>query len=284
MFKLTAAPFQFWAPDVYEGAPLSSTIIFSIIPKISFFVFFSRWILTVSSTFIYTNYFILFFAIISIFLGALFAIRQKRFKRFILFSSLAQVGFLLIPFFLINSDSIAFLFFFLMIYILTSILVWGNLISFYESFKKFKHFLPNLVSVFHISNLAGLSNINKLKGISFLIIFFSISGIPPFTGFLAKILVIFHLLESKEALIYVIAFILNMVSVYYYLRIIKIIYFEDKRIKSSNIMFQMTYNSFLSESSESILVLLLMSLIYVFFDPTFLYLYSQYFAIIIEMF
>ena len=284
LFKLTAAPFQFWAPDVYEGAPLASTIIFSIIPKISLFVFFSRWISAVSLNFIYTNYLILFFAILSIFLGAIFAITQKRFKRFILFSSLAQVGFLLIPFFLMDSDSLAALFFFVLIYIITSILIWGNLVSFYESFKNFKSFLPQLVSVFYISNLAGLSKINKLKSVSFLIIFFSVSGIPPLTGFLAKIFVIFHLLESNEILISILVFILNMISVYYYLRIIKIIFFEDKNIKSSNLTFQMTYNSFLSETSESILVLLLIMLIYVFFDPTFLYLCSQYFAITIEMF
>ena len=284
LFKLTAAPFQFWAPDVYEGAPLASTIIFSIIPKISFFVFFSRWISTVSSSFVYTNYLILFFAILSIFLGALFAINQKRLKRFILFSSLAQVGFLLIPFFLIDSDCVASLFFFILVYIITSILIWGNLISFYESFKNFKSFLPQLVSVFYISNLAGLSKINKLKSVSFLIIFFSVSGIPPLTGFLAKIFIIFHLLESNEILISILVFVLNMISVYYYLRIIKIIFFEDKNIKSSNLTFQMTYNSFLSETSESILVLLLIMLIYVFFDPTFFYLCSQYFAITIDMF
>lgn len=284
LFKLTAAPFQFWAPDVYEGAPLASTIIFSIVPKISLFVFFSRWISTVSLSFIYTNYLILFFAIFSIFLGAIFAINQKRFKRFILFSSLAQVGFLLIPFFLMDSDSLAALFFFILIYIVTSILIWGNLVSFYESFKNVKSFLPQLVSVFYLSNLAGLSKINKLKSVSFLIIFFSVSGIPPLTGFLAKIFVIFHLLESNEILISIFVFVLNMISVYYYLRIIKIIFFEDKNIKSSNLTFQMTYNSFLSETSESILVLLLIMLIYVFFDPTFLYLYSQYFAITIEMF
>jgi NADH-quinone oxidoreductase subunit N len=283
LFKLTAAPFQFWAPDVYEGSPLSSTIIFSIIPKISLFVFFNRWIFTVSSTFIYTNYLIIFFAILSVFLGAFFAIRQKRIKRFILYSSLAQVGFLLVPFFLINSNCIASLYFFLIIYLITSILIWGNLVGFYESFKNYKTFLPNLVSVFHISNLAGLSKINKLQGLSFLIIFFSVSGIPPFAGFLAKILIVFHLLESNEILIAVILFVLNMISVYYYLRVIKIIYFEDKTLKQSNLIFQMNYNSFLSGYSEMTLVVLLILLGYIFFDPTLFYLCSQYFAIAVEV-
>lgn len=284
LFKLTAAPFQFWAPDVYEGSPLASTIIFSIIPKISLFVFFSRWIFTVSSTFIYTNYLILFCAILSVFLGAFFAIRQKRFKRFILYSSLAQVGFLLIPFFLITSDSVATLYFFLLIYLITTMLTWGNFVGFYESFTNVKNFLPKLVSVFHLSNLAGLSNVNKLKGLSFLIIFFSVSGIPPFSGFLAKIFVIFHLLETSEILVSVILFILNMISVFYYIRIIKIIYFEDKSIKSSNLNFQMTYNVYLSEISEFFLVIFLIILVYIFFDPISFFLHSQYLATASEMF
>jgi NADH-quinone oxidoreductase subunit N len=139
-FKIAAAPFHFWSPDVYEGSPLASTIIFSVIPKLSLFVFFIRWVLAISTVFLDINFLFIIIGILSVFFGTFFAIRQKRVKRLIIYSSIAQVGFLVAPFFTLSVDGFSYLIFFLFIYLITSLLVWGNLVSFYTSFDYFKKF------------------------------------------------------------------------------------------------------------------------------------------------
>jgi len=104
------------------------------------------------------------------------------------------------------------------------------------------------------------------------LIFFSISGIPPLAGFLAKIFIFLVLLETKQFLISSIVIILNMISVYYYIRVIKILFFESKTLVRSNLQFQMSYSNNLQEVLIHIFVFSLFSLIYLFFKPTFLYL------------
>jgi len=154
LFKISAAPFHFWAPDVYEGSPLASTIIFSIIPKLSIFVFFIRWIFATSLIFLDINFLFLQIAVLSVFFGTFFAIKQKRVKRLIIYSSIAQVGFLIAPFFTLSIDGFAFIFFYLFIYLLTSTLVWGNLILFYDSFNVFKTFSQNCLASFFYFKLS----------------------------------------------------------------------------------------------------------------------------------
>lgn len=284
LFKISAAPFHFWAPDVYEGSPLASTIIFSIIPKLSIFVFFIRWIFATSLIFLDINFIFLQIAVLSVFFGTFFAIKQKRVKRLIIYSSIAQVGFLIAPFFTLSIDGFAFIFFYLFIYLLTSTLVWGNLILFYDSFNVFKTFSQNCLASFFISNLAGLSKVNKLSALSFVFIFFSISGIPPLAGFLAKIFIFLNLLEFKQFLGSVLLMIFNIISVYYYIRIIKVVFFEVKMLSINNLEFQMTFNLYLQGIIIFLLVSLLFALIFVFFYPTLFYLFSQYCILGLENF
>jgi NADH-quinone oxidoreductase subunit N len=92
---LAAAPFHFWAPDVYEGSPLSSTIIFSIVPKLVIFNFFIKWLCCISCMFGDIKDLLVLSGILSVFFGTFFAIKQKRMKRLVIFSSIAQVGFLI---------------------------------------------------------------------------------------------------------------------------------------------------------------------------------------------
>lgn len=274
-FKIGAAPFHFWSPDVYEGSPLASTIIFSIIPKISLFSFFFRWVFAISIVFLDIKVLFILVGILSTFLGTFFAIRQKRVKRFLIYSSIAQVGFLLAPFFTSSIEGFSYLIFFLNIYLITSILAWGNLVFFYNSFKFFKDYKLKYSQTFFISNLSGLSKVNKLTAFSFIIIFFSISGIPPLSGFLAKIFIFLNLLDFKNFLGAFFLIMINMISVYYYIRIIKIIFFEEKDINRTNLEFQMTYHTYLNEFACFILVSLLISLFFIFCYPTYFFLISQ---------
>ena len=174
----------------------------------------------------------------SVALGTFFAIRQKRVKRLLIYSSIAQVGFLVVPFHSLNVEGFSSLIFFLIIYLITSILVWGNLVLFYNSASNVG---SKYISTFFISGLTGLAKVNPLAALSFVIIFFSISGIPPLSGFLAKIFIFFNLLNFESFGSAILLILFNMVSVYYYIRIIKIIFFEVKGIDRNNIKFQMTY-------------------------------------------
>ena len=283
LFKIAASPFHFWSPDVYEGSPLASTIIFSIVPKISLFTFFIRWVFSCSIFFLDIQFLFLIVSVLSVFFGTFFAIRQKRVKRLIIYSSIAQVGFLIAPFFNLSIDGFAYVYFFLFIYLVTSVLVWGNLVGFYINSYHFQNY-SRKIQTFFISNLAGLSRANKIQGLSFIIIFFSISGIPPYSGFLAKILIFLSLIEFKRFLVAIILILLNMIAVYYYTRIIKITFFETKTLNNNNLEFQTNYNSYLYELSGFILVFLLVTLIYIFFNPTLFFIASHYTVLGIENF
>ena len=282
-FKVAAAPFHSWSPDVYEGSPLASTIIFSILPKASLLIFLIRWVLTLSTIFLDIRFLFLIVAILSVFFGTFFAVRQKRIKRLVIYSSIAQVGFLMAPFFNLSVDSFSNLFFFLFIYLITSVLVWGNIVNFYTNFYHFHNYSQKL-KTFYISNLAGLSKVNKIQAFSFIIILFSISGIPPFSGFLAKILIFLGLVEFKQILVALILILLNMIAVYYYTRIIKITFFEVKFLNRKNLEFQTTYKNFLHEISVFVLVFFMIALCYIFFYPSLFYLGSHYIVLGIENF
>ena len=168
---------------------LHQRLVFQLYRKFRCLFFFIRWIFAISTFFLDIKVLFILIAILSAFFGTFFALRQKRVKRLIIYSSIAQVGFLIAPFYTLTVDGFSYLIFFLFIYLITSILVWGNLVSFYNSFSYFKTFSSKVSHTFFISSLSGLHKVNKLAALSFIIIFFSISGIPPLSGFLAKIFI-----------------------------------------------------------------------------------------------
>ena len=151
LFKVSAAPFHFWSPDVYEGSPLSTTIIFSIVPKLSLFTFFVKWLSSISILFLDIKFVLIAIGVCSVFMGTFFAIRQKRLKRLIIYSSIAQVGFLVAILGVQTIDAYTSLYFFLIIYMISSILIWSNITLFYDSqnlFNIFKKVIYN--SFFYI--------------------------------------------------------------------------------------------------------------------------------------
>jgi proton-translocating NADH-quinone oxidoreductase chain N len=266
LFKIVAVPFHFWAPDVYEGAPLATTILFSIIPKFSIFYLFFKWI-SIVALFFEIKQLLLFSGLLSIFFGSFFAIRQRRVKKFVIYSSIAQIGFLVSA--LINTNSTSFLsiFFFLIIYIITSILIWSHISLFFNFQNRVNYFEKKSLTPLFLSTFSNLFLINKVWAISFLIIFFSLSGIPPLSGFLSKILVLYGLIIKKNVLNSFLLLIVSALSVFYYLRVIKIVFFEEKnnfKIDSSQIIF---YDSFF-EKDCLLISLLLFSLFFLFFYPS----------------
>lgn len=284
LFKIACAPFHFWSPDVYEGAPLSSTIIFSIIPKFSLIFFFIKWICCLNILFININNYLLFCGSFSIFLGTLFALSQKRLKKLIIYSSIAQTGFLVAGLSTNSLDGFVAVFFFLIIYTITSILAWSHISLFYSFQKKINFFYKKSINSLYVSSLTNFFQFNKLWTFSLIVIFFSIGGIPPLTGFLSKILILFEVLKSKNILVVIFLIVISALSVFYYIRMIKIISFEPKKL---NVYYEncqtIFYNSFLDNIYLTI-ALLLIILIVLLFYPTILILFCQYIVLNITFF
>ena len=221
-FQTAVAPFHFWSPDVYEGSPLSSTITFSIIPKLAFFSFLMHWVSLYINTFLILKFLFVSVGLFSIFWGAYSALLQKRFKRFIIFSSISQIGFVIIAISVFSLESYAAAYFYIYIYLITSVILWSIFSKIYSfNIEKIRP------SIF-LSDLTSYFKLNYVLAFSVILIFFSFSGIPPFSGFLSKALILFGLVADNNILASVITIIISVLSSYYYLKIIKIMFFDKK--------------------------------------------------------
>ena len=272
LFKMVIAPFHFWAPDVYEGAPLATTIFFSLLPKISIVTLFIKWLNICFPSYSILSLFLLFVGLFSVFWGAYLAVSQKRFKRFIIYSSISQIGFIIIALSLQTYDSFSSIYTYIIVYIITSCILWGCFSNFYSlSFLLSNEFKLKPIMLMELSSLI---NSRQIWACSVLIIFFSFAGIPPLSGFLAKILIILSLLKENVYFFSIVLVLISIISSYYYIRIIKIIFFE--KYKRSNFYLNHTIfkTSFLD--LENIIYSFCVFLtILLFFYPSLLILFSN---------
>jgi len=195
-FKISIFPFHWWSPDVYEGAPLSSTIILALLPKVIFFAFIIKWCFIISHQFFLIKKICLLFGFLTIVFGSFFAIKQTRLKRFILFSSITQFGFLILMLVSNYFDGYVYIYFFLIIYFISSTVLW----SIFNILLNSNNNIFNFLKISKISILIGILNNlmfkNKYWAFIFFILFFSLAGIPPLGGFLAKFLIFLELLKN----------------------------------------------------------------------------------------
>lgn len=263
-FKISIFPFHWWSPDVYEGAPLSSSIILALLPKVIFFAFIIKWCFIISHQFFLIKQICLFFGFLTIIFGSFFAIKQIRLKRFILFSSITQFGFLALMLVSNYFDGYVFIYFFLIIYFISSIIIW----SIFNILLNANNKIFNFLNISKISIIIGsLNNLifkNKYWAFTFFILFFSLAGIPPLGGFLAKFLIFLELLKNFNFFFTFFLIILSSLSVYYYIKIVKVIFFEPT-LKISN-SFSLIINKSLNNVELWIIslsvVLLLLSCIF----------------------
>ena len=268
LFKAAVAPFHFWAPDVYEGAPLSSSIIFSIIPKFSIFVFLMRWLSIFINDFIFLKLLLIVAGIFSVFWGAYFAIIQKRIKRFIIYSSISQVGFIVVAASVCSIESYTSIFFYLFIYLISSIIIWGSLVSLYNFNKNVINFNGKLnLKPLYIIDMASYFKLNYTWSLMLLFLFFSFAGIPPLSGFLSKLFIILGLVYNDDFLVAVLLIIISIISTYYYLRIIKIIFFDTQKynVISKSLL---TVSSYSLNIECTILSFCMFLLFFLFFYPS----------------
>ena len=220
LFKLAAAPFHFWSPDVYEGSPIIITLFFAIVPKFGIFVFFMRLFFdSFYNLFIPLQFFIVICSIISMLVGSFGALSQNKLKRLLAFSSISHVGYMLMCLSSFCIDNIYSLIVYLIFYVIMLLSSFLLIIMLNNNI--------NINRLKYIEDLVYLSKTNFFLGIPFLITFFSISGIPPFSGFFAKLFVFYTAIGQQMYLLCFVGIFTSIISCFYYLRIIQLVYFTQ---------------------------------------------------------
>jgi len=219
-FKISAAPFHMWTPDVYEGSPTSVTSFFAIVPKIAALAVFIRFMyvpfINVISEW---QTIIVFLAIASMVLGAVAAIGQNNIKRLMAYSSIGHMGYALAGLSTGTNAGVQSAILYLIIYLIMNLGAFSCIFM----MRRQNNFYED------INSLSGMSKNHPMLALGFLIIFFSLAGIPPLAGFFAKFYVFMAVLQNEMYALAIIGLVTTVVSAFYYLRVIKIIYFDKHK-------------------------------------------------------
>lgn len=221
LFKLSAAPFHMWAPDVYEGSITSVTALFSIIPKIIILNLLIKILVITFYDFILIWRNILLLSILcSSIIGTLSAFKQIKFKKFIAYSSISHISFWLLALYSGDIIGCTSLYFYLIIYIVMLFMLFIIILN----VQIFTYPKKNQIRFF--DNFSSLVNLNPLLAIILTLVLFSMAGIPPMAGFFAKFSVLLASIQSNIYNVLIFIVLVNCIACFYYLRIIKIIYFD----------------------------------------------------------
>ena len=261
-FKISAVPFHMWAPDVYEGSPTSVTAFFAILPKIAALAIFVR-ILYVPFFNLINDWqmIIIFLSIASMLFGAIAAIGQSNLKRLIAYSSIGHMGYALAGLSTGTNQGIQSSISYISIYLFMNLAFFSCLLMLKRDNKYYEN----------IEDLSGLSKNHPLLSFSFLIVLFSLAGIPPLAGFFAKFYIFTAVIEESMYFLAIVGLLSTVIAAFYYLRLIKIIYFDLEKekyeikhdfglkisllISSIFILFYFIYPSWLTEIIENITIL-----------------------------
>ena len=221
-FKISAVPFHMWAPDVYEGSPTTVTLFFTMVPKIAALTVFIRFLYVPFLNLIDQWQMILvFLSIASMLFGAIAAIGQRNIKRLIAYSSIGHIGYALAGLASSSNDGIQSSIMYITIYIIMNLGLFSCLLM----MKRNNEYYENL------EDLSGLSKHHPLLSLSLLIILFSLAGIPPLAGFFAKFYIFKAVIEQSMYFLAIVGLLSTVIAAFYYLRIIKIIYFDPEKEK-----------------------------------------------------
>ena len=217
-FKVSAVPFHMWTPDVYEGAPTPVTTLFAVAPKIAAIALFLR-VMTGPFGELAAQWqdIIIFISIASMALGAVAAIAQNDIKRLMAYSSIGHIGYALIGLAVGNEVGVRGTLFYMAIYLFMNVGAFACILSMRRDGRE----------VTKISELAGLSKNNPMMAAVFALFMFSMAGIPPAAGFLGKFFVFMAAVEAELYTLAVIGVVSSVIGAFYYLRIIKIMYFDE---------------------------------------------------------
>ena len=261
-FKLAVAPFHLWSPDVYEGSPSSSTLFFAIVPKISIFVLLVRLSYYAFPTFVEMwQEYVTIIAVGSVIVGSVAGLEQRKLKSLLAYSSISHMGYLLISFSAGSVESFQMLFSYLIIYTGSGLCIWSIFI------------LTRLKTVYNkkqnkdLGDLILLTKSNNLLAIALTIALFSIAGLPPMIGFMVKLSIFLVVIEQSLYTIALISIVFSVISTFFYLRIVKILFFEP-------VLVGRLYYPIKTQKSL-IVALFLYLFIFLFINPSMLYLVSH---------
>jgi len=221
-FKMSLVPFHMWAPDVYEGSPTSVTLFFAIVPKVAALTVFIRFLyVPFLDLFDQWQMIIIFLSLASMIFGAVSAIGQKNLKRLIAYSSISHMGYALAGLSVGTNSGIQSSIIYICIYLVMNLGIFCCLFL----MKRNNEFFDNL------EDLSGLSKNHPIISLSLLILLFSLAGIPPMAGFFAKFYIFMSVIEQSMYFLAIVGLVTTVISAFYYLKIIKIIYFDEPQKK-----------------------------------------------------
>ena len=247
-FKVSAVPFHMWAPDVYEGSPTSVTTFFAIVPKVAALTVFIRFLYVPFINVIgQWQMIIIFISLASMILGAVAAIGQTNIKRLMAYSSIGHMGYALAGLATGSNEGIQGTVIYLSIYLLMNLGIFSCI------------FMMRRKDIFYedIQDLSGLSKNHPIISFCLLVLLFSLAGIPPLAGFFAKFYIFMAVIKAEMYTLAIMGLITTVISAFYYLRIIKIIYFDE-----SKEMFEMDQNFGLRISLALSTIIILVYFIY----------------------
>ncbi len=248
LFKVSAAPFHFWSPDVYDAIPTIVTTFVAIVAKISIFIFLLEIVHYTSNSLLVSQYTwtssLLVSSLLSLVIGTVVGLTQSRIKRLFAYSTISHLGFILLALSINSIESIQAFIFYLMQYSLSNLNAFIILISigfslyyYVNDNKEYKGLLDkNNSPIQLISQIKGFFNINPILSLSFSITIFSFVGIPPLIGFFAKQMVLSAALDNGYVFLTLIAILTSVISAVYYLNIIKQVFFDKSEYKVNPIL------------------------------------------------
>lgn len=217
-FKISAVPFHMWTPDVYQGAPAPVTALFAIVPKVAAFGLMMRVLfyafLPVSAEWIQIVYFL---SAASMIVGAFAALAQDNIKRLMAYSSIGNIGYVLIGVVAGTAEGAGAVILYLFIYMMMTAGVFSIILCMRRQG----------IMAMQIGDLAGLSRHNPVMAYALAALMFSMSGIPPLAGFFGKFFIFLAAVEQGHIALVVIGVLSSVVSAYYYLRIVKVMFFDE---------------------------------------------------------
>ena len=218
-FKLSIAPFHFWLPDVFDGSSRLIISIFGILPKFSiFFLFFKLCSIVFSQFFLFLQFFLVFFVVFSWVVGLFGAIKTNRLNKFLAYSSINHLGFILLG---LTINDLFSVIFYLFIYVLISL----NIFIVFCSFVKYN----NKTELNIIEQLLYIKKVNYVLVLSLVICLFSLAGVPPLAGFFGKFFVFLNSISLNFIFLTLFGLIVSLISCFYYLRIIKFLTFNNTK-------------------------------------------------------
>ena len=217
-FKVSAVPFHMWTPDVYEGAPTPVATFFATAPKVAAIALFTRVMLQPFGDLVgQWAQILVFVSIATMAVGALAAIMQTNIKRLLAYSSIGHVGFMLMGIAAGNSAGVQAVLIYLTLYIFMSAGAFGCVLL----MRRDGHYVEQ------IKDLAGLGRTKPVMATTISLFMFSMAGIPPLAGFFGKMYIIIAAISAGLTWLAVIGVILSVVSGYYYIKVVKIMYFDE---------------------------------------------------------